>query len=178
MANAGGPYYGAKNIPITLDGSGSSDAEGAITYFWEFVDRNSSTQKNPSHIYTADGTFNVTLTVTDAGNLKDADFTTVTTSSQNNILSISSISPNSMLKGQIKHIVLSGSGFDQNASIQFSGEKYSPMISNKIIIDQNTIEMDVTSSSAGPRKNYVYDVTVTNPNGTLFPLFDSFTVIN
>ena len=178
VANAGGPYYGSKNNPVTFDGSGSFDAEGSITYFWEFGDGNSSTQKNPSHTYTSDGTFGITLTVTDLGSLQDVDFTTVTTSSQTNTLSINSISPSSMLKGETTKITILGSGFDQNASVQFSGEKYPPMISNTNIIDQYTIEMDVTSSTAGPKKNFVYDVTVTNPTGDSFTLVNSFTVKN
>lgn len=37
---------------------------GPLTYNWDFGDGNSSTQANPTHTYTAGGTFGVTLTVT------------------------------------------------------------------------------------------------------------------
>ena len=34
-------------------------------YLWDFGDSTTSTQTNPSHVYTQEGVFNVTLTVTD-----------------------------------------------------------------------------------------------------------------
>ena len=178
VADAGGPYYGSKNNPIAFDGSGSSDTEGSITYLWEFGDGNSSTEKNPNHTYFSDGTFDVILTVTDTENLTDTDSTFVTTSSQTSSLAISGISPNSMLKGDTIQVTVIGSGFDQNATVEFSGEKYSPMISSTNVVDQNTIEMEITSSTAGPKKDFVYDLTVANPNGDSVTLVNSFTVLN
>lgn len=178
VADAGGPYYGSKNSPIAFDGSGSFDAEGSITYLWQFGDGNSSTEKNPNHTYSSDGTFDVTLTVTDTGDLTDTDFTIVTTSSQTSSLAISGISPNSMSKGNTIQVTVSGSGFDQNATVGFSGEKYPPMISSTNVIDQNTIEIEITSSTAGPKKDFVYDLTVANPNGDSVTLVNSFTVLN
>ncbi|MCQ3830986.1 S8 family serine peptidase [Microbulbifer elongatus] len=44
----------------------SSDNDGNIqSWHWDFGDGSSSTAQNPSHEYTADGTYSVTLTVTD-----------------------------------------------------------------------------------------------------------------
>jgi PKD repeat protein len=45
---------------------GSSDADGTLTgRHWNFGDNTSSTETSPLHVYQADGTFTVTLTVTD-----------------------------------------------------------------------------------------------------------------
>ncbi len=51
---------------VSVDGSSSSDAEGPIaSYAWSFGDGGTATGKTASHAYTAGGTFQVTLTVTD-----------------------------------------------------------------------------------------------------------------
>jgi len=68
------------NIPPTADFSfttsdltaaftdQSTDSDGTIdSRGWDFGDGSTSTQQNPSHTYAADGTYTVTLTVTDNG---------------------------------------------------------------------------------------------------------------
>jgi len=66
VANANGPYNGTVNVPLTFDGSASTDADGTIaSYSWDFGDGGSDTGVSPTHIYITDGTFNVALTVTD-----------------------------------------------------------------------------------------------------------------
>jgi PKD repeat protein len=58
-------------LPLTVDfsSSGSSDPEGtALTYLWDFGDNVTSTQANPTHIYTQAGTFTARLTVSDSVN--------------------------------------------------------------------------------------------------------------
>src|SRR3989442_11610823 len=50
--------------------STSSDPDGSITaYSWTFGDGGTSTVQNPSHTYTAGGTYTVALTVTDNAGL-------------------------------------------------------------------------------------------------------------
>ena len=51
---------------VTFSGAGSSDPDGTIAgYAWSFGDGTTGTGATPSHTYAADGTFTVTLTVTD-----------------------------------------------------------------------------------------------------------------
>ena len=53
--------------PTTFDGSQSRDADGQIiSYQWDFGDGNTSSEINPSHIYIQNGTFNISLTVTNS----------------------------------------------------------------------------------------------------------------
>jgi len=66
VADPNGPYTGTEGIPVTFDGSGSSDPDGTIvSYDWDFGDGNTGTGVNPAHTYAHYGTYTVTLTVTD-----------------------------------------------------------------------------------------------------------------
>jgi len=54
---------------VKFVGSNSSDTDGIITnYLWDFGDGTNSTLANPTHVYTAAGTYPVTLLVTDNSN--------------------------------------------------------------------------------------------------------------
>jgi PKD repeat protein len=67
VADPGGPYNGVEGIAVVFDGSASFDPDGGnITqYFWDFGDGNTGFGEAPSHIYAADGSYPVTLTVVD-----------------------------------------------------------------------------------------------------------------
>src|SRR2546430_5683135 len=66
IAVAGGHYAGQDTIH--LDGRLSYDPEGALPllYRWDFGDGSTDTGATPAHLYTSDGGYSVTLTVTDA----------------------------------------------------------------------------------------------------------------
>lgn len=56
----------------------SSDADStALSYLWNFGDGQTSTEQNPQHEYAADGSYNVSLTVTDDTELSAIKTTTV-----------------------------------------------------------------------------------------------------
>ncbi|RME28685.1 MAG: PKD domain-containing protein, partial [Candidatus Zixiibacteriota bacterium] len=66
VANANGPYSGTVGNPVSFSSAGSNDPDGSITaYSWDFGDGATSTAANPTHTYSAAGTYTVTLTVTD-----------------------------------------------------------------------------------------------------------------
>jgi PKD repeat protein len=79
VANAGGPYTGAVGVPVTLDGSGSSDPDGSIaTYAWSFGNGTSGSGVSASATYTSVGTYTVVLSVTDNGGATSQATATVT----------------------------------------------------------------------------------------------------
>ena len=72
-----GPYTGTGEIAVSFDSSGSSDPDGSIvSYEWDFGDGNINTSANPTHIYVQNGTYTVSLKVTDNDGLNATNSTT------------------------------------------------------------------------------------------------------
>jgi hypothetical protein len=66
LASAGGPYVAASRA-VTFTGTGTDpDGNLPLTYLWEFGDGASGTGEAPEHLYADEGTYQVTLRVTDA----------------------------------------------------------------------------------------------------------------
>ena len=82
-ANAGGPYANKTETALTFNGSGSSDPQGeTLTYTWNFGDNSTGTGVSPTHIYTAPGTYTVSLIVTNTSKLNSTASTTATIAAQ------------------------------------------------------------------------------------------------
>ena len=78
VADANGPYSGTVGVPVTFDGTGSNDPDGSIVaYSWDFGDGMTGSGATPTHSYTADGNYVVTLTVTDDAGDSGTDTSTV-----------------------------------------------------------------------------------------------------
>ncbi len=80
------------NQEITLDASQSYDTDGTIvSYAWNFSDGTTLTETDAlaTHIYTEDGTYNVTLTVTDDDGLTNSAWKTITVSPVHDVAVIS-----------------------------------------------------------------------------------------
>lgn len=85
-ASAGGPYAAAVNTPIAFTGSASdpssADVAAGFTYQWSFGDGTSASGQSISKAYTEQGTYQVTLTVSDKdGGAATATATATITSS-------------------------------------------------------------------------------------------------
>lgn len=64
IADAGGPYSGARNQLIIFDGRQHAD-NGTYTYFWDFGDGSTGSGPVPTHAYSTSGNYTVTLIVSD-----------------------------------------------------------------------------------------------------------------
>jgi PKD repeat protein len=77
VANAGGPYTGSVGLPVSIDGSGSTDPDGSIvSYDWNFGDGTTGTGASTTHTYATPGSFTITLNVKDSDNLTASGSTT------------------------------------------------------------------------------------------------------
>ena len=57
IADPMGPYSGTVGVPVSFEGSGSSDPDGSIAaYSWDFGDGSTSSATSPSHTYDTIGT--------------------------------------------------------------------------------------------------------------------------
>ncbi len=64
-ADCGGKYSATLGDSIAFDGTGSEFGGGAVTFVWDFGDGGTSTEEDPTYTYSAEGTYTVTLIVTD-----------------------------------------------------------------------------------------------------------------
>ncbi len=179
-ADAGGPYAETTGNQITFNGAGSSDPDGSImSYDWTFGDGNIGSGMNPNHSYGAFGTYNVSLMVTDNEGSTNFSPTTATITSQGGTdLTVTDIVPSFMTKGQIITTSISGTGFQPGAIVTFGGAGFAPTVLNTPIVEDEEITIEVTRDTRGPKRDYVYDVTVTNPDGASVTLPKAFTVLN
>ena len=63
------PETGEAPLEVTFTGSNSTDDDAVVSYAWDFGDGTSSTEADPTHTYTAPGTYTAELTVTDGEGL-------------------------------------------------------------------------------------------------------------
>lgn len=69
------------DLSCSFDGTGSSDSDGSIvSYSWDFGDGATASGSTASHDYAADGSYTVSLTVTDDAGATDTATTTVSVS--------------------------------------------------------------------------------------------------
>ncbi len=74
VADAGPDQSVDAGDTVNFDGSGSYDPDDdALTYSWDFGDSNYGSGELTSHMYQGGGTYTVTLTVTDEGDMSDSD---------------------------------------------------------------------------------------------------------
>jgi PKD repeat protein len=101
VANANGPYNGTEGTAIAFSSSGTSDPDGdALSYHWDFGDGTTSTLASPTHAYADNGTFPVTLTVTDAQGAASTSSTTATVANAAPVVTLEATSATTFERGE------------------------------------------------------------------------------
>ena len=186
VADADGPYTAVVGEPVTFDGSGSSDFDNqdgtsandqTLTYSWDFGDGSTGTGIGPANSYNAAGTYTVILVVSDGTVDSGPSTTTVEVTEPAAGVSVDGINPNSVVVGESVTVTISGSGFQDGASVSLEGgQGPAPNVSNVEFVNSTTIEATITTKSGGPPRNRLWDVRVTNPDAGSDVLEDGFTV--
>ncbi|SIQ78399.1 PKD domain-containing protein [Maribacter ulvicola] len=70
-------------LEVTFTGDQSDDDSGVVAYSWDFKDGTVSSEPNPVHTFTGIGTYDVVLTVTDAGGLTNSTTISITVNAVN-----------------------------------------------------------------------------------------------
>ena len=115
---------------------------------------------------TATGTRSASLSITD-----NASPSTQTISlSGTGVLAapvVKVLDPNALPAGTARAPVkVLGMNFTPGASVSFSGPGRSPTVDGLVFVNSTEIDVTVTTYSNGPKRNRLYDVTVTNPDGS------------
>jgi DNA/RNA endonuclease G (NUC1)/PKD repeat protein len=94
-----GPYTGNEGSSVSMSGAASNDPNGTVvSYAWDFGDGSTGSGANVSHTYANNGSYTVSLTVTDNDGRTDA---TTTTSTISNVApSVLSFSGATLLPGE------------------------------------------------------------------------------
>ena len=117
VANAGGPYFGTEDVPVSFNGTASFDPNNdPLTYVWSFGDGATGSGVSPSHAYAAGGVYTVVLTVSD-GRGGTSIATTTATITEVNDPPVANAGPDRTVQAG-KPVTLNGSGsFDPDGSI-------------------------------------------------------------
>ncbi len=65
------------DAPLEVSFTGSNSLGDIVSYLWDFKDGNTATVADPAHIFIAEGTYDVELSVTDVGGMTNSDTITI-----------------------------------------------------------------------------------------------------
>jgi PKD repeat protein len=164
---------GRSPLNVSFDASDSTDPDGdALTYTWNFDDGSSSTGRNVTHTFTANGTYDVLLTVRDEDGATDTDTLRITVGNRAPAASIS-LSPGTYRAGDT--ISFTGTGADpEEGNLPASAFQWRVVFHHKdhthpfidSIADLNTGQFTIpVTGEPDPDQFYRVHLTVTDSDG-------------
>ncbi|HUQ47719.1 MAG TPA: PKD domain-containing protein, partial [Gemmatimonadaceae bacterium] len=153
-----GPYTDAEGSAISMSAAASTDANGSIvSYAWDFGDGSTGSGASVSHSYANNGSYTVSLTVTDNDGRTDATSTSATIS--NVAPSVASLSGATLLPGETYSTT--GSFTDPGADTWSATVNYGDGSGTQALtLTGKTFSLSHTYASAG-----TFTVTVTVSDG-------------
>lgn len=166
--NAGFFYSCDNNRECTF--TDTSTDNGTISWSWSFGDTNTSIAQNPIHTYAANGTYNVSLTVTDDASppQEDTANASVQVSDGSGVVTdVDRIDPTSMLAADSPvTVTITGSGFGANVSVTFLNGSGPTPVASIISATDTTITATVLMKQKGKKGTVDWDVMVSTSNGS------------
>lgn len=167
IAVVGGPYTGTTGVAVSFNGSASYDPDSdPITYSWTFGDGGSSTGANPTHVYTAAGTYTVTLVVND-GQLNSSPSTTTATITATttpvtivNNITLTKTKSGKNTRGNASVKVVNGSGVAVASATVYA--HWSGVISENEVFTTNTSGIGTCSSAYVKNASGYFVFTIDN----------------
>ena len=143
----------------------STGYDQPLVYFWLFGDGSNSTQQNPVHQYNSNGTYTVTLTVTDADGSYDSSNMTITVDDATPSADFNYI-PSSPTEGEQVNFTDASSSYDPIASWSWTfGD-------GNISTVQNSTNIYIQNGT------YVINLTVTDSDGSVSSVTQTITVLD
>jgi PKD repeat protein len=145
-----------------------------VSYNWEFGDTQSSTAKNPTHVYNNVGSYTVTLIVTNStGSTSLISHPVSVTATAPSVISISPISG---IRGTSNiPVSVYGTGFANGATISLN-KSGSPDISVSSVVFGSTTTLTGTLSLPSGTTTGAWNVVVINPDSQKATLANGFTI--
>ena len=111
------PTNGIAPLTVYFVGSGNDPDGTIVSYYWDFGDGTTNSSQNPSHIYTKDDDYTVTLTITDNNGLTGSVTMQIHVSKPTNQHPVASLSANNISGTVPLSVSFTGSGTDNDGYI-------------------------------------------------------------
>jgi len=154
----GGPTRGLVGTTLSFSGAGSDDGDGRIvSYDWDLGDGAVGSGVIVTHVYTAAGSYQVTLAVTDDGGLSDSAMQTVWVDEL-----VTNLLPTAVISGPVIGLVGETLSFSGTDSVDDDGRlvSYTWDLSDGITGSGITV-----THSYSPAGSYTVTLTVTDDGG-------------
>ncbi|MHC4664424.1 MAG: Ig-like domain-containing protein [Planctomycetota bacterium] len=123
----------------------------------------------------SDGIHTITASATDSGGKTGSDSISITVGTPTPEVTVDTITPNTMQAGTSIAVTISGSGFVAGAEVTFENGSGPAPRASVTYVDATTIEATITAHRKA-KPGVLWDVRVTNPDGSSDVLVDGFTV--
>lgn len=158
------PISGTAPLLVNFSSAGSDDPDGdALSYDWDFGDGSTATTANPSHTYTAAGTYTASLRVGDPGGSSDTALITINVTAAASMLHVGNITMAMTVKRGVAQATATVSVLDANgkpiSGATVRGAWTGPVTGTSSGITGSTGTVKLTSQSTKKTGNFTFTVT-------------------
>ncbi len=155
---------GSGTLAVDFSSAGTFDPEGsALTYDWDFGDGTSSTEANPSHVYTSPGTWTASLAVFDSTGLSGTTSVAITVHDPAGVIFVSGITMSKAIGSRttqaIATVVVTDAAGNVKPNVTVSGTWSG--LTNGSVTAKTGPSGSATLSSSGTKKSGTFTFTVT-----------------